>query len=68
MKIVTGITKVELTKDEIEVIRKAGKIFSDIYHHKEISLNLCDNIAIGKATFEFYGVDELACTLLSIVE
>lgn len=68
MKIVTGITKVELTKDEIEVIRKAGKIFASIYHNEEISLNLYDNITIGNATFEFYGVDELATTLLDIVK
>lgn len=68
MKIVTGITKVELTKDEIEIIRKAGQIFANICDNDEIALNLYDDIAIGNATFKFYGVDELATTLLDIVE
>ena len=68
MKIITGITKVELTKNEIETIRKAGQIFANICDSDEIALACDDDIAIGKATFKFYGVDELATTLLSIVE
>lgn len=68
MKIITGITKVELTRDEIETIKKAGRIFTNIYDSDEIALACDDDIVIGKATFKFYGVDDLATTLLSIVE
>ena len=68
MKIVTGITKVELTRNEIEVIRKAGQIFTAIYDNDEIALACDDDIVIGNATFKFFGVDDLATTLLSIVE
>ena len=68
MKIITGITKVELTRNEIETIKKAGQIFTNIYYSDEIALACDDDIVIGKATFKFFGVDDLATTLLSIVE
>lgn len=67
MKIVTGITKVELTKDEIEIIRKAGQIFADIRDSDEMS-NYYGDVTIGNATFKYFGMDEIATTLLDIVE
>ena len=68
MKITAGITRVELTDDEIEIIRKAGKIFADIYDNEQVSVDCCQLLSIENASFKAYEVDELASTLLSIVE